>query len=258
MNDPHVEALIYEVVHDESSDYSRANCVETEYAAFRLRLEEKEAYFELKEHFPTLKQAQEVIQPFISQWELTASLELGPNTFALRFMRPVIVDRRPEQGVITASASPIRLNIALSSPSVTVFRQYPNPPPERLMQLDNPDVQSMLNRFIGYRQGREPLPSMAYFCFEVFTRRLATNAKHAADKHRMSHKLVKRVSNLASNKGGDLARHHSGICQPLTQQETRFIEKAVVTMIVRAAIVAAEPDQPLEIIHGNNLLETSP
>ena len=126
------------------------------------------------------------------------------------------------------------------------------------MNLDNPDVQTMLHRYMGYRRGREYLPSMAYFCCEVFAKRLGKDAKHSANKHKISHKLVKRVSSLASNKGGDQARHQSGICQPLTQCEIQFLEKGVAAMIVRAAIVAKDPDQPMDIIDRSNLLEISP
>ena len=182
MNDPHVDALIYVVEHDESSDYSAAKAVEIEDTKFRLRLEGNEARFEMKEHYPTWYDAQQAIQPFIQQWELRSSLQSGPGTFTLKFKRPEIIDRQPTPGVISVSALPILVNVALSKPTVKVFRQYPQPPSERLMNMDNPDVQTILNRYMGYLEGRELLPSMAYFCCEVFVKRLGPGAKHAAKK----------------------------------------------------------------------------
>ena len=258
MNDPHVEALIYVVEHDKSSDYSLAKNIEIEHTAFRLKLEDSEARFELKEHYPTWQQAQQAIQPFIQQWELRASLESGPGVFPLKFKQPEMIDRKSTPGAISVSPPPISFHFTISIPTVTVSRQYPQPPPERRMNIDNPDVQTMLHRYLGYRQGREGLPSMAYFCCDVFAKRLGKNVKHSAKKHKISHKLVKRVSSLASNKGGDQARHQSGICHPLTQPEVQFLEKAVAAMIVRAAIVAEDPDQPMDTIDGSNLLEISP
>ena len=258
MNDPHVDALIYVVEHDKSSDYSLAKTIEIEHTTFRLKLEDSEARFELKEHYPTRRQAQQAIRPFIRQWELRASLESGPSTFALKFKQAEMIDRKPTPGVISASPPPISFDLTIGSPTVTVSRRYPQPPPERQMNLDNPDVQTMLHRYMGYRQGREYLPSMAYFCCEVFAKRFGKDAKHAAKKHKISHKLVKRVSNLASNKGGDQARHQSGTCYPLTQPEVQFLEKAVAAIIVRAAIVAEDPNQPMDTINGSNLLEISP
>ena len=258
MNDPHVEALIYVVEHDNSSDYSLAKTVELEHTTFRLKLEGSEARFEFKEDYPTQQQAQQAIQPFIQQWELRASLKSGPGTFTLKFNRAEMIDRKPTPGVISVSASPVSFNFTVSSPTVTVSRQYPQPPCERRMNMDNPDVQSMLHRYMGYRQQREYLPSMSYFCYEVFTKRLGKGDKDTAQKHKISHKLVKEVRILASTKGGDQGRHQSAICHPLTQPEVQFLEKAMAAMIIRAAMVAADPNQPMDTIDRSNLLEISP
>ena len=56
----------------------------------------------------------------------------------------------------------------------------------------------------------------------------------------------------------DQARHQSGISFPLTQPEVQFLEKAVAAMIIRAAMVAADPNQPMDTIDGNNLPNASP
>ena len=258
MNDPHVEALIYVVEHDKSTDYGQAKSVEIKNPIFYLRLEENEARFELKKHYPNRQEAQEAIEPFIQQWKLKASLESGPKTFSLKFKCAEIIDQDPTPGVISVAANPVTFNFGVSCPTITVYRQYPDPPSGRQMEIGNPDVQTMLHRFLGYREGREPLPSMAYFCCEVFIKRMGNGLKHAADKHEISHKLLKRVSNLASNKGGNQARHQSGIDKPLTHVEEQFLQKAVAAFIIRAAIVAADPNQPMETINSSNLLEISP
>ncbi len=258
MKDPHVTALVYVVEHDESSDYSRAETVEIELEAFRLRLGDGEARFEFKEHFPTRQQAQQVVQTFIRQWELRASLERGPGTFTLKFVRDEMIDRNPTLGVISVSPNPVPLKISVSAPKVTVTRQYPQPPGDRRMDIDNPDVQSMLHRYIGHRQDREPLPSMAYFCYDVFVQGLSRNDEDASQKHKISRKLLGEVRKLASTKGGDAARKKLGICQSLDQGETQFLEKAVAAMITRAAMVAADPNQPMDPIDKGNVLEISP
>ena len=107
MNDPHVEALVYVVEHDEYSDYSLAKTIEFESEIFRLKLEECEARFEMQEHFTTRQEAELTIKPFLDQWELRASLSTGPGTFALKFKRAEIIDRGPAAGVISASAGPV-------------------------------------------------------------------------------------------------------------------------------------------------------
>ena len=263
MNDPHVVALIYDVEHEESVDYGSAETVEEERSTFRLTLQDGEARFELKEDYASPQQARKAIQPFIEQWELRTSLAYGPGNFALRFKRPEMIDRDPEPGVISVSADPAHFNVAVSIARVTVSRQYPRPPVERRMNLDCHEVQTMLHRYMGYRQGREPLASMAYFCSDVFVYRLGDGLKdnaikHSAIKHSISGKLVKKVRMLASERGGDQSRKQGGIDDPLTHEETQFLERAVTAMILRAAIVAADPDQSMEFIDSGNLLEISP
>ena len=81
--------------------------------------------------------------------------------------------------------------------------------------------------------------------------------KHAADKHKMGHNLIVKIHDLSSNKGGDQARHANAV-KPLTQHEVHFLRKAVVAMIIRAAKVAADPNQPMEKITVGNLMEISP
>ena len=258
MNDPHVVALIYDVEHEESVDYGTAETIEEERSTFRLTLQDGEARFELKEDYASPQQAQKAIQPFIEQWELRTSLAYGPGNFALRFKRPKMIDRDPEPGVISVSADAAHFIFTTSTPSVTVSRQYPRPPVERCMKMDCPEVRIMRNRYMDYRQGREPLASTAYFCFDVFTRLLGGDLKDSAEKHKISRNLVERVRTLASRKGGDQARKQDGIGDPLTRKEAQFLEKAVTAMILRAAIVAADPDQSMELIDSGNLLQISP
>ena len=169
-----------------------------------------------------------------------------------------MIDRDPEPGSISLVADGLHFNFAISTARVTVSRQYPRPPVERCMKMDCPEVQTMLNRYIGYRQGREKLLSMAYFCSDMFVYRLGDGLKDSAKKHKISRNLVERVRTLASKKGGDQARKQDGINDPLIQEEAQFLEKAVTAMILRAAVVAADPDQSTELIHSGNLLEISP
>ena len=258
MNDPHVEALVYVVQHDAGVSYERATRLEVERQGFCLIVEDERARFEMKEHYPTEEEARAAVQPSIDRWEFEEKLRIGPGQFALRFDHSEIEDRQPTPGVIAVSAHPVRFNFTVSAATGTVFRQYPQPPSEAAMDIHDPDVETMCYRYLLYREGADRLPSMAYFCCEVFTKRLSNGTKDAAYKHKISHNLIRKVHNLSSNKGGAQGRHASAIDYPLTQCEVRLLEKAVVAMIVRAAKVAADPNQPMEFIDVSNLLEVSP
>ena len=258
LNDPHVEALIYAIEHDPSVSYEWATPIEVEHQGFSLKVEDGRARFELRDHYATAGEAQAAVQPFIDQWELKERLRTGPGQFALRFDYPEIEDRHPTPGVIAVSAHPARWHFTIPPVTVTVSRQYPPPPSEAAMDIHDPDVETMCYRYLLYREGADRLPSMAYFCCEVFSERLSNGTRDAADKHKISHNLIRQVNNLASNKGGAQGRHAHAVDNELSDCEVRFLEKAVVAMIIRAAKVAADLDQPMEFIDLGNLLDVSP
>ena len=256
LNDPHVEALIYAIEHNRSVNYERATPMEVERQGFCLKVEDGRARFELRVHYATAGKAQAEVQSFIDQWEFNETLRTGPGKFALRFEKPVIVDRQPSPGVTALSAQPIRANVTLSTPTGTVSRQYPQPPSEDAMDIDNCHVQRMFKQYMDYRAGQR-LTVIAQVCCEEFET-FRDELKDAAGRLQIGNNVLKKVRKIANNKGGQQARHASAIDHPLTQYEVRFLEKAIVAMIVRAAKVAANPDQPMEFIDLGNLLDVSP
>jgi len=87
MNDPHVSALVYRVKHDETVNYDKAIPLEYETAIFKVSVKSCEARFDMKEHFPTVEQAREVVEPFIRQWEFAAALDRDPRRVRTRVLR---------------------------------------------------------------------------------------------------------------------------------------------------------------------------
>lgn len=258
MNDPHVKALIYVVGPNDSVDYGDANLIKFEPPGFHVRLQNGHARFELTEHYPTEPEARAAVQPVIDQWIFEASVKSGQSNFNLRFGWSEIIDRRPDPptpGVKTISAhfpgSPGSIAAAVS-----VSKQYPPPPSEAAMDLHNPHVRAMFDQYVAYRSGRD-LPVVAQICCEEFSN-LRVELKESADRLNISNNLIDRVRHIANTEGGPQARHAIGLERPLTQCKVRLLEKAIVAMIVRAAKVAADPNQNLEEINLGNLMEISP
>ena len=256
MNDPHVVALHYKIEHASWVDYSKAGPLEFRERAFDVRVADEQAWVSMNDHFATEQDARDAVEDFIRGWELDASLARGPGAFKLRFDKSDIVDRNPTPGVIHARPHPIRVAVSLSQPQITVSpRDYPQPPSTRL--TPSPDVESMFVRYAEYREGREPLATMAYFCLDVL--RASTGKRRgrlaaAARRYRISERALNRLTNLTSNKGGAGARKAEGIHQELTPQEKRFVEAAVTTIIRRAAEVAHDPDADLAEISMSEFL----
>jgi len=164
VNDPHIVALIYGIEHDDSVDYEEAEPFVWEEPAFRLEVKDKKARFELKDHYAEESAARESIEEYIRVWEFDACLNKGPDSFKLRFDESEIEDRNPTPGVACGRVS-FRAEVPTISASGTCrVCKYPSPPLDLAI---SPDVQTMYDRYMNYRQGREPLSGMAFFCLTV-------------------------------------------------------------------------------------------
>ena len=162
MNDPHVVSLLYRVDHSKSVDYSKAELLVRDEPAFRLEVKDNQARFELKDHYATEEDARNAIEDYIHGWEFDTCLENGPDYFRLKFESAQIEDRKPISGVTNYRAI-ITTEILTISDTITVgVPNYPTPPSG--VNFCDTDVQKMYQRFMDYRQSKEPLASMAYFC----------------------------------------------------------------------------------------------
>ena len=261
MNDPHVVALWYRLEHGDSVDYGEAQPLDHIETGFRVKAEQGQVCFEFKDHYATEDAAREAIAGYIRVWEFEAGLLGGPHAFKLTFDRAQITDRKPPPpvpGVVNVSA-----HIRAGAPTITVKVQVVNkthypPPPSGLMLT--PDVQTMYDRFQGYRLDREPLGSMAYFCVTI----LETSAgqackkgdqvrKAAAKTYGIQLKVLDKIATLSYKKGGQQARKASGKDNNLTAQESRFMEEAIKAIIRRAAEKAHAPDSDLPKISLSDL-----
>lgn len=249
MNDPHVEALIYVVEHDSTVTYDDATPVEVDRPEFLVTIEERHARFEIKEHYATVSEAQAAVQPYIDQWKFEEELRVGPGQFTLRFEKPDIKDRQPTPGVFVGTPAPIRFTFRLSKATGTVSRPYPKPPSETPMEVHDPDVQTMLHRYIGYRREREKLSSMAYFCLTMLEYKFKGNRRNKAAEHfHTDRDVLNNVGRLTGDKAGKGGRDvrkaidYVGIPDDYATDEKQFLEEAIKLLIIQAARVAANSD----------------
>ena len=251
MNDPHVVALLYRVEHGESFDYKEAKpFVSDKSPAFRLEVKDKRVRFELKEHYATEEEAREAIEGYIRDWEFSACLEKGPDSFRLKFQKAEIVDRNPTPGVLSIRGTLIGEPAKLSARLVLGFRKYPSPPSG--IRIDA-DVRTMFERYMNYRRKREPLPGTAYFCLttlenmmEKIKRNKESSRKAASRYFQIDEEVLRKIGRLSSTKGGPAgARKGGGVSHDLTNEERCFLEEAVKKMIRRAAEKAHNPDADL-------------
>ena len=236
MNDPHVVALLYTIEPGRSVDYRKAQPLNHEEAGFRVKITNQQMRFEFKEHYATEDAARKAIEDYVRAWEFIACLEKGPDYFKLKFDYAQIEDRNRTPSVMMVYARPVRFAVKVGKATVVVSPACYPPPPSGLKLT--PDVQTMYERYMGYLQGREPLPSMAYFCWTMIKDSPTT-------KRDFSGAVRNKIGYLSSKKGGQQARKRIGQDEPLTAQESRFLEEAINVVIRRAAKRAHAPDSNL-------------
>ena len=259
MNDPHVKAIHYFVEHDDSVDYRDAAPLDCEDEFFRIWADSRVVVLKPKNHYATEEEAKRAAEGIVRRWEFEAALRAGSRSFKLLYARVDIIDRNPPPlppGAVRAG--PANFHFRVSEPQVRITKMltgYPSPPSGQAIDPDDRDASFMLSRLDLYRQGREPLASVAYLCLTVLEDSALQGAggkgnkrKAAANHYQIEAKVLGRVGGFSSNKGGTSARKSEGRSDGFAPDETRFLEAAVAAFTRRAAEKAADPSGKLSLI----------
>ena len=250
MNDPHVKAIHYFIEHDDPVDYRDADPLVYDDELFRIRADKGEVALEPKVPYATEEEARSAVEGLVRRWEFEATLRAGSSAFRLLYAGVDVIDRSPPPpGVVLVDPVTFRIGVLKAQARVTkVLAGYPAPPSGPAIEPDDPDASFMLSRLDLYRQGREPLASVANLCLTVLedSAAQATAGKGgkrtmAANRYRIAMTVLDRVGKLSAKKGGPVARKAEGRSAAFTKEETRFLEAAVTALIRRAAEKAAEP-----------------
>ena len=265
MNDPHVVALVYRVERGEEVDYGNPAPLNLETPEFRLTVEDKEVRFEFEKHYATVVDARKDIEDYIRKWEFDACLEFDePDYFRLKFDRSETEDRNPLPPTLgTREVSGHMSGMLEGSSSGRVIRvanRYPSPPSNLNFDPHDPNTDTMFQRYMGYFQRREPLPSMAYLCLTVLENsakppspqgKRPTSKKRlaAVGKYQIEEDVLNEIGRLSTEKGGHgEGRKGEALAKNLTHEERHFMEQAVKKMIRRMAEKAHDPNKTLQAI----------
>ena len=235
MRDPHVVSLHYRFKTPEGIVYKDPAPLQAETDAFRAHLSDGALRIELNAHYAALEEARSVVEPFLRSWEILSGLEYGWSEVTFEFQHGEIVDRIPPppgviEGHIMAMAGGGQ--VRATGTAISCRHQYPAAPHGFAV---NPDVETLWARFQGYRKGREPLLSMAYFCF-TFLEALAGHAKSASASFAVSQPVLRKLSELSSTRGdvSEARKLEPGRpATPLAPQEKVWLEKTVLEIIRR-------------------------
>lgn len=236
MEDPHVEALYYDLQPDERVIYEQPPSITWETTICIAHLSKGLLTCELKQHFATVLEARLSIEELLLSWEIDAHIQAERGTIHFVYKDAKIIDRSPllpESGVRLYGT--INGKATVNGTLRTVRSEYPAHPTDFRV---SPDVESLWNRYQGYLNGREPLLSMGYFCLTIVEQtavKLTASAKtklreKTSDKYNIEVSVLERLGKLTSETGDmsearKVEKNSTG--KPLTEAETLWLETAV-------------------------------
>lgn len=242
MNYPHVEELYYRPVHSEDVDYDNASPAFGETEDFRWQLSKEQLVIQMKTHCVTVYKAREIVDQYLKAWEVTAGLLHGHDNLAFTFSSSTIVDHswsgeKNQDGYSDQDSSETILLVDKTHVSHDKFPPFPQ------NFKVSPEVEMMFLRYKLYRQGREPLLKMAYWCLMVMEYS-AGGRLEAADLYRVDHRVLRKLLELCWSRGEvTLVRRlkgHAGITV-LKPSEKVWIRAVIKRLIVRAGEYAFDP-----------------
>jgi hypothetical protein len=233
--DPHAESLTYRLEIGNALTFNNPPPLDHETQHFALRLENGMLTVVMKEHHPSTRSARRRVDAFLRSWELSAALAYGPGALQFAFQSSNVVDRAGKATIL--EAEPAVYTMTGMPAILTVGRATYLPPPADFVA--SPDVVTLWNRYQGYREGLELLPAMAYFCLTLLTAR-GDGREGAAVMYRVHPEVLRKLSELTSVRGDEATgRKFLADLQPLTPQESRWLEDVVRALIQRVGEQAA-------------------
>jgi hypothetical protein len=238
MNDPHVEALYYNVKHGDHVDFTKAAPFDHVEQDFSIQIADKRAQVAMKTHFPSLPEARAAVEPFLRAWELDTALCYGPRTLEFKYETGRVIDRKPTLGHHELIAETVNLELSLGAPKLTHgFATFPAP---KGGMARDPVVDLMFARYVLYRDGGTTLGDAANYCL-TFLQKDAGNRAAAARKFSIDKEVLRELGKLSATKGGAKARKAEGATTDFTPAEVKWLEQAMTLMIRRASEVAFDP-----------------
>lgn len=245
MNDPHVEALHYNLKPEASTKYDAPPAVTFSTATFDGVLESEKIIVKMTQHFPSEAEARSNVEPFLKAWEISASLEHGRDEFRFEFDHSDIVDRSPPppgEVHVHAVLATGKMTFSGTATAVLVRKLYTAP----LQGFSaTPMVELLWNRFKRHLQGSEPIYSMAYFCLTVLEKQ-AGDRKRLSTKYSIDMKVLNTIGELSTNRGSetDARKMPKGGLKPPTSNELVWLNSAMRQMILQVGLVESGSRPP--------------
>lgn len=251
MSDPHVVYLMYHNITSDYVVYRNPPPVSWSTPIFNGELSDGLLTCKMKEHFASVHEARDAVEPYLRAWEIQAALRGGIHDLQFEYDKAEIIDRDPTPGIVELSGNSL-LSLTSSATLAVLRNKYPSPPSNFQIK---PDIESIWLRYRRYREGSgEPLQSMAYFCLTVAELDAGGGRGRVCAKYQIDKLVRSKLGDLTSDAGDSTeARKRSAKStgQPLTGAEKAWIEAVLKELMLRMG--EYDPSQPKLLLTMNDL-----
>ena len=196
--------------------------------------------FRLQTHFADRQAARAAVDLIARAWEIMIAFDVGVPDFELNYEKTEVVDRAPTPGTMVVQLEGIAATIVFGRPTVvrSLHRYQGAPDPTFQFTLD---VELLWQRFRMYKEGREPILSMAYFALTVIEG-LAGGRPPSAIAFNIEEDVLRKIGELSSTRGDSLtARKCPHSEHPLQVNEQAWLEEALKKVILQVGRSGAAP-----------------
>jgi hypothetical protein len=206
---------------------------------------------DMKTHCETESEARGIVEEFLRAWEISTGILQGPDGLGFIFNSSITLKQPTEDDdsrskVLDVDSSEIILLSDVVKLHVSRAK-YPEPPQNFKV---SPEVEMMFIRYKMYREGRESLLGMAYWCLTVMEY-AAGGRPEAADQYRVDYRILRKLGELSGNRGDVRdARKLKGNAgtTPLKPAEREWIRAVVKRLILRVGEYAYDPVAKLQLL----------
>ncbi len=238
MNDPHVEALTYDLVPvDERYDFSSAVPWNGRLGSWECRLEAARLEAVPSEHYADETAAQQGLESHLHAWELSAELEQGVG-FRFRFSVARVIDRQSIPGVVDLAATVVGKS-GMTGQLTIIHRLSAYPPPPAKQLVSSALVEELLGWVRELREGRVRKLVIANLVLTRLENEFS-GRKGAALTLRVSMHVLKRLGGLSAKNDPAEHRKVKGPIASLSDAERRWIDAVVPKLVLQAATMESQ------------------